>query len=157
MRDITRTLGLDGCPPFHRDGLFLTALLAAGGFWLLLWCFVPVWPMAVRQVLSWNFLALTIWQPCLEELVFRGFLQGQLHRQAWGQRTWRGITVANVTASLLFMVGHWWHHPLHWAIAVMIPSLMFGYFRDRYASVYPAVVLHAFYNTGYFLLTGFPQ
>jgi membrane protease YdiL (CAAX protease family) len=39
---------------------------------------------------------------------------------------------------------------------VLFPSLIFGYFRDRYTSIYPCMVLHAFYNAGYFGLTGLP-
>jgi membrane protease YdiL (CAAX protease family) len=35
---------------------------------------------------------------------------------------------------------------------VLLPSLLYGYFRDRHGSVYPAIALHVFYNAGYFLL-----
>ena len=133
------------------------ALLAGGGFWLLLWLFTLVQPLAPAQVLSWRFLSLALGQPILEELFFRGFLQGQLHRQAWGRKSWGGVTVANGVTSLLFMLGHWRHHPPLWAVAVLTPSLIFGYFRDRYTSVYPSMTLHVVYNMGYFLLTGFPS
>jgi membrane protease YdiL (CAAX protease family) len=37
---------------------------------------------------------------------------------------------------------------------VFLPSLCFGFVRDRFGSVYPSIALHAFYNHGYFLLVG---
>lgn len=154
--DITRTLGLDRCPPFFRDELLLAALLAGGLFVLGLWLFVPGQPLALRWVVSWDFLSLTLWQPLLEELLFRGFLQGQLSRASWGPQAWHGMTAANVITSLLFMLGHWWHHAPLWAIAVLAPSLLFGYVRDRYTSVYSSIALHGGYNAGYFWLTGVP-
>ncbi|MBI3329196.1 MAG: JDVT-CTERM system CAAX-type protease [Nitrospinae bacterium] len=156
MGDIARALGLYRRPLFYRDVGFLVGLLASGLFWLILWLFAPVQLMVLQQIWSWGFLSLALWQPLWEEVLFRGVLQGQLWRYSWGRRAWRGITVANGITSALFMLGHFWHHPPLWAIAVLGPSLIFGYVRDRYASVYPAMVLHAVYNAGYFGLTGIP-
>jgi membrane protease YdiL (CAAX protease family) len=151
--EFTGALGLDRYPPFYRDALFHAALLAGVLFWSVLWLFIPVRPIALSKVLSWTFLSLALWQPLLEELLFRGFLQGQLHKPSWGRWRRGGITVANVMTSLLFTLGHGWYHPSLWTLGVMAPSLIFGYFRDRYSSVYPSMVLHGFYNAGYFLLT----
>ena len=36
--------------------------------------------------------------------------------------------------------------------AVIVPSLIFGYFRDRHGNIHAAVVLHVFYNAGYLWL-----
>lgn len=157
MAEIARQLGLDRCPPFYRDTLFLIALLAGGLFWLGLWLFSSIQPLKVSEIWSWVFLSLVLWQPVLEELLFRGLLQGLLGRQPWGQLALGGVTVANGITTLLFMLGHWWSHPPPWAIAVVVPSLIFGYFRDRFGSVYPAIVLHSFYNAGYFLFAGLPS
>jgi membrane protease YdiL (CAAX protease family) len=149
-------LGLAGWPALYRDPLFYVALLAGVGFWVGLWLYVPVQPMAPGQVLTLAFVVLVVGYPGLEEVVFGGCLQGQLSRQAWGQRRWYGITAANGCTSLLFALAHGWSHPPLWAAAVLLPSLVFGYFRDRYTSIYPGMVLHAFYNAGYFGLTGLP-
>ena len=154
---MARELGLERCRPLSRDPRFLAALLAAGGGWLLLWLLLPVQPMTLPQVWSWAFFSLVLWQPFWEEVLFRGFLQGQLHKHPWGRQAWQGMTVANLVTSLVFMLGHWLSHPPLWATMVLIPALVFGYFRDRYASVYPAIALHTFYNAGYFLLTGLPR
>jgi hypothetical protein len=45
-------------------------------------------------------------------------------------------------------------HPPLWALSVLIPSLIFGSVRDRLQSAYPAIVLHCFHNSGYFILAG---
>jgi membrane protease YdiL (CAAX protease family) len=156
LGEIARQLGLDRCPPFYRDVLFFIVLLAGGLFWLGLWLFSHVRPLGVREIWSWAFLSLVLWHPVFEELLFRGFLQGLLGRQSWGQWASGGMTVANGITTLLFMTGHWWSHSPRWALAVIIPSLVFGYLRDRYGSVYPSIAVHAFYNTGYFYLTGIP-
>jgi membrane protease YdiL (CAAX protease family) len=154
---IARQLGLERCPPFHRDTQFHIALLAGGLFWLGLWLFGSIQPLEVKEIWSWMFLSLTLWHPVLEELLFRGLLQGLLGSRSWGQQALGRVTVANGITSVLFMLGHWWRHSPSWAIAAVVPSLIFGYFRDRFGSVYPAMILHSFYNTGYFLLTGLPS
>ena len=150
------TLGLAWCPRVYRDILFYLAMLAGVGCWVGLWLYIPVHPITPGQALSPAFFSLVLWQPAMEEVLFRGCLQGQLYQWSWGRRRWSGITAANGCTSLLFAVGHCWHHPPLWAAAVLFPSLIFGYFRDRYTSVYPCVLLHAFYNAGYFGLTGLP-
>jgi membrane protease YdiL (CAAX protease family) len=38
------------------------------------------------------------------------------------------------------------------AVAVFIPSLIFGYFRDRYEQLHAPILLHIFYNAGYIWL-----
>ncbi len=45
-----------------------------------------------------------------------------------------------------------WHvgtQPLGWALAVAIPSLVFGHLRERFGSVWPAVIVHIVYNAGF--------
>ena len=153
---LVSTVGLHPCGAFYRDWPFLAAIGMAGGFWLILGWLTPVTPLSWQQMASWPFLSLALWQPCGEELVFRGLLQGYVSRQAWGQWSWRELTGANLGVSLLFMLGHLWQHPPLWALAVLPPSLLFGWMRDRYRSVYPAMVLHMLYNAGYFGLTGLP-
>ncbi len=156
MGDIARALGLVPAGPFHRDGRFLTALLAGVGFWVGLWLWEAVHPLTLRQIISWEYIALTLFYPCAEEMIFRGFMQGQLLLYIWGQRTWARLSLANIVTSLVFALLHLRYHPPLWALAVAIPSLVFGSFRERFHSTYPAIVLHIFYNAGYFGLTGLP-
>ncbi len=156
MGDIARAMGLAPAGPFLRERCFLLALLAGVGFWCLLALAGPLRPVSLPQLLSWPFLSLAIWHPLAEELIFRGFLQGQLLDRPWGRRTAAGLTVANGLTTTIFVLGHLWQHPPLWALAVAAPSLVFGYVRDRYGSVYPAIILHMVYNAGYFGLTGLP-
>ena len=155
-RDLTEELGVGRCGAFHRDGLFFLAAAAGVAFWALLWLLLPVQPMPWRHVGSWHFLSLVVVQPGLEEVVFRGILQGWLSRWRRMQTTWHGLTAANGVTALLFTAGHFVNHPAAWVVGVMIPALVFGLFRDRYASIWPGTMLHVFYNAGYFVVTGLP-
>ena len=154
MRAILRDLALDRCPPFFRDWQFVAALAAGLVFWVVLAAATtggrsPAWKLSVV-------LSLCLIQPLIEELIFRGALQGELLRRSWGQKTWSGISVANGATSIAFTALHFVSHPPLWAASVLIPSLLFGYFRERHASLYPPLCLHIYYNTGYFFTTGFP-
>jgi membrane protease YdiL (CAAX protease family) len=133
------------------DSHFMLALLAGILFWLL-------WPWLAGSgedapAYNWPALAMLILlQPLLEELLFRGLIQGKLLAYGWGRRRLVGLTQANLISSVLFTTLHFTSHPPLWATGVLLPSLLFGYFRDRHVSIYPAVVLHIFYNAGYFLV-----
>ena len=136
-----------------RDAHFWIAVAAGILFWagLALWVSPapdPYWP--VRQFRQ--FLYLTLLFPIIEEVVFRGYLQTMLLRWHYGRRAWLQVTVANLLTSLLFTALHFFGHPPLAAAAVIVPSLIFGYFRDRHGNIHAAVVLHVFYNTGYLWL-----
>lgn len=121
---------------------------------------LPVWALLGLAMGQAMYLPITVWawaslvlvQPVLEELVFRGLLQGQA--LAWLQRGGQPmrlgpLTLANVLISIVFVALHLRSQPLAWALAVAAPSLVFGHLRERFASVWPAVGLHAFYNAGF--------
>ncbi len=135
------------------DRLFWLALLAGPVTWATLLAWQPATPFTQGETAQWGrLLLLAGLYPLLEEWLFRGLLQPQL-------LTWRplraralGLSGANWLASLLFGAAHLLAHPPLWAAAVIIPSLVFGAFRDRYQSVVPAIILHSFYNLGYFLM-----
>ena len=40
------------------------------------------------------------------------------------------------------------------AASVVVPSLVFGHLRDRTGSTVPAILVHGWYNLGYFTLMG---
>jgi len=91
-------------------------------------------------------------QPFLEELVFRGLLQGQALRliTADGQpRRWGPLTIANILVTVAFVALHLRAQPLAWALAVAAPSLVLGHLRERTGSVWPPMLVHAFYNAGF--------
>ncbi len=142
-----------------RDRQFQVALFAGPLFWAA-WSliagssFEPWWPLRDPT----RFLLPALVYPILEELAFRGLLQEWLYQKPWGARRSgirqvRGpISLANWLTTFAFALFHLLYHAPLWAAAVIFPSLVFGYFRDRYQSVTPAIVLHVFYNAGYFWL-----
>lgn len=93
-------------------------------------------------------LSLVLVQPVVEELVFRGVLQGQLLRLSRG-RSIGPVTLANLATTLGFSAMHLLAHPPAWALAVAVPSLVFGHLRERFGSLAPAIAMHAIYNAGF--------
>ncbi len=86
--------------------------------------------------------------PVLEEIVFRGALQGWLRSKSWGLRQRSGVTVANILTSIVFTAAHIVRGSILWSAGVVFPSLIFGFFRDRYGNLYAPIALHIFYNSG---------
>ena len=84
--------------------------------------------------------------PVLEEIVFRGFLQGWIARAT--RRAWRGISLANLLTSVCFAAAHLLTQAMLWAALVFFPSMIFGYFRERHEGLGTPILLHAFYNAG---------
>lgn len=149
-----RESGLDWPQPSLRawppDAHLALALLAAVPVWLAL----AVWagPHMRVPLGLWAWLSLVAVQPLLEELVFRGLLQGQalalLSRDGQPRRL-GPLTLANLLVTGAFVLLHLRAQPLAWALAVAGPSLVLGHLRERFASVWPAVGVHAFYNAGF--------
>jgi hypothetical protein len=137
----------------RRDRAFAAALLAALPVWAGLWWLTqpPLrlsWPLE----LPWRFFMLVFVYPALEEIVFRGLLQELLLGVRRLAQPLGPLTGANLAASLAFAGLHLFGHAPLWALAVLVPSLVFGYFWDRYRRLGPCVSLHVFYNAGYFWL-----
>lgn len=151
LKELLTDLGLAACPPFYRDRQFVLAVVGGAIAWLVAWAVFPdCFASPTRQLAV--LLSLILWQPLLEELLFRGVLQGQLGLRSWWREKHFGISRANLATSFLFVLGHLFYHAPFWALAVFVPSLLFGHFRERHASVYPALALHVYYNAGYFLI-----
>ena len=139
-------------PRFWRDPMFFAAVCAALVYWLILFLVTHTrpdlgWPL--RAPLEFLYPALLY--PVIEELVFRGFVQDQLHQRL---KPWRlgPLSHANILTSVLFTALHFINHPPLWAAAVLFPSLVFGLFKDRSGGLAAPIILHVFYNSGYFWL-----
>lgn len=122
-------------------------------FWLLLY-----WITEPKIEISWIlqkplvFFLIIFVYPIFEEIVFRGLVQEQIASRYSGSI---GIlSIANITTSLLFVVFHFVYHSSVWAIAVFVPSLIFGYFKDKTYRLVVPMVLHVFYNFGYIFIWG---
>lgn len=134
-----------------RDRRLWAAVAAAPPVWLALFLAVHP-PLATDWPLGspWLFAHLVLVTPVLEEIVFRGLIQGWLSRHITAR--WGVVSAANLVTSLLFMALHLPRHPSVWAVAVFGPSLVFGYFRERHGSLASPIALHMFYNAGFFLV-----
>lgn len=93
-----------------------------------------------------------MFSPILEELAFRGFLQTEINRFFF--RVKFRITLGNFLGSALFGLLHCVLYKNIALLLVIFPSLIFGYFKDRSGSVTLPILLHVFYNAGYFGLFG---
>lgn len=149
VNSVLADIGLADWPPFLKDRLFVIALLSGSLVWVALWfTAAPTFSVGESSLPGLIFLTV-VWHPVLEEIFFRGVVQGVLRDKPWGRKTVWGLSIANVITSLLFVCAHMLFQPWMWAVSVFIPSLIFGFFRDRYASIYPCILLHAFYNAGF--------
>ena len=122
------------------------AFLAAPFYWWILALFVNTTPEPSAD--TKRLLLLVIVYPILEEIVFRGALQGWLRKKSWGLRHRLGVTNANILTSIVFAAFHLIRRPNIWSAGVILPGLVFGFFRDRYGNLYASVALHIFYNAG---------
>jgi len=129
-----------------RDPHFVVAVLAAVPVWVALGL-VAGDRMRPNDTLT-ALISFLVVQPIVEELVFRGVLQGHLLSRGWTRRS-GPVSSANLAATAAFSALHLLAQPPEWAIAVAVPSLVFGHLRERFGSVLPAIVLHAIYNGGF--------
>ena len=141
----------DPRPPFYRDPLLWLAVVAGGIVAAAIGLWIPVADPRADSTIAWLAVSMLVIYPVLEELAFRGALQGWLLSYDWGQSARLGITTANVMTTGSFVLLHFLHHPPDWAVSVAVPSLLFGFFRDRHDAVYPAIALHVVYNLFYLL------
>lgn len=138
-----------------QDPLFWLVQILAGVFLLVLYLVgMNLAGLAWIKQHLWLLFQLILVYPVLEEIVFRGLLQERLWASRYGRGLAYGISLPNLITSVIFTTVHFFFHPPLWALAVFIPSLVFGFFRDRYQNLFPAIYLHCLFNAGYFLLYG---
>ena len=136
-----------------RDKIFWLAVTAGPLCWLVLYLLLRpatphwTWPLAAPA----DYLLPVLFYPVLEEIVFRGLLQ-ELAQEYISRRTLGPISLANLLTSLVFTGFHFLNHAPLWAALVFFPSLVFGFFKDRYGTLTSPMLLHGFYNAGFLLL-----
>lgn len=139
--------------PWH-DALLWTAAAGALPVWIALYFTArPAlqldWPLTHPA----PFLLLVLLYPVLEEIVFRGLVQGAGHRYL-PPRSFGPISLSNLVTTLAFVAVHFLYHAPAWAVAVLIPSLVFGYFKDKHGGLTIPIALHVYYNAGYYWIFG---
>ena len=139
---------------FWRSAAFWLFITAAIPFWLcLIFFFDHKTNFTWFREHVWTYLLLGAALPVLEEIVFRGFLQEQLSKYL-SSRHVGVLSYANILTSIIFSLLHLIVHSPAWALLVLVPSLIFGYFKDRFKTLGAPIALHVFYNAGYFLIFG---
>ncbi len=135
-----------------KDPYIWVVIICAGLFWFVLSFYFPVtnnlqWPLQT----PWVFIVPVLIYPILEEIVFRGAVMDFLHEKIPGKLFFH-LSKSNVITSILFSSLHFIYHPPVWAAAVFVPSLIFGLLKERYQSLIPPILIHVFFNAGYYLL-----
>jgi membrane protease YdiL (CAAX protease family) len=126
------------------DYKLIAALLAP----LLIWPWVPVWNDDVVRAGLIGAAGLAVSASVLEEVLFRGFLQGWLLNQARFKQSLLCFTRANWLTSLAFAAAHSWTHMLLLVPGYFAVGMVLGYFRERYNGILVPVLLHSYYNLG---------
>ena len=134
-----------------RDGHFYLCLGLGPLVWWLIAYFQPMRDYWEVPQVAWYQVALIILvYPLLEEVVFRGLIQEFFTRKVRYQIAM--LSGANLLTSLVFVAMHFIYSYWVWALLVFFPSLVFGYLKERHQSLVSPVIMHAFYNAGYFWL-----
>lgn len=135
-----------------KDPFIWISVCAAMLFWFLLSMYVPVtvnvmWPIVSPMA----FIIPVVLYPVLEEIVFRGMVLEYCQKKIPGVILFH-ISKANFFTSILFTALHFIYHPPLWASAVFIPSLIFGFLKERHQSLIAPILIHVFFNAGYYWL-----
>ena len=113
---------------------------------LLLWQWIPRWDESILSQGWPGAVMFCVAIAVLEEVIFRGGLQGWLLRKVTMRRLAAGFSRANWITSVLFALAHLWMHPAWLMPGYLGVSLVLGYFRERYNGILVPVLLHAWYN-----------
>ena len=133
---------------FYKDHVFISLVLIPVPFWLFLYIYNGFQQIEDLKL----FFTLILLYPILEEILFRGLIQPTIAKQF--SKNWLMISQANLITSALFVSLHFINHPPLWALAVVIPSITFGYIQERVNHILAPITLHTTYNAGYFLMLG---
>lgn len=138
---------------FLRDPLFWLALCAIAAITPML-ALLPGIALAAKWPASLAIAQAVLVYPPLEEIVFRAGLQASLLRR-WPPRGGCSLSRANSVTAIVFAAAHLWFHPPLWALATLLPALLFGAFYERHRQRLGApIVLHSACNAAYFALLG---
>ncbi|TVP56489.1 MAG: JDVT-CTERM system CAAX-type protease [Halomonadaceae bacterium] len=128
-----------------RDSAYVTVLIISPVL-ALLWLFWLQPSPDALAVTAAGVVFFVVIFPVLEELVFRGLIQGSLLRTQWGQKRFVSLSLANLLTTLCFALLHGPRGGITLALAVILPSLALGVFRERHRSVLSPVLLHMVFN-----------
>ncbi len=151
LRELATDLALDRPPAVLRDPAWWTVITIGLAASLALWTILGIDPAASVPHGAGAWIGVIGLQPLVEELLFRGVVQGALLRTIAGARRCARLSVANCATSIAFGALHFVHHPPLWALATVAPSLALGWLRDRHGSTWSAALTHAIFNAEFFV------
>jgi hypothetical protein len=126
----------------QTDYRVLAAVIAP----LLVWPWIPPWEDSILEEGLPGATVLCVSIAVLEEVLFRGGIQGWLLTRASFRKNSFRFSRANWLTSSIFAAAHVWQHPFALVPGYLAVSLMLGYFRERYNGILVPVALHAWYN-----------
>lgn len=150
LRELATDLALDRPPVVLRDPAWWILITIGLAACLALWTILGIDPTASVPRGAGSWIGVIGLQPLVEELLFRGVVQGALLRTIAGARRCAQLSVANGVSSLAFVALHFVHHPPLWALATLAPSLALGWLRERHGSTWSAALTHAIFNAEFF-------
>jgi membrane protease YdiL (CAAX protease family) len=131
------------------DYALIAALIAP----LIVWPWVPGWNSEVFKAGLSAAIVFVISISILEEVLFRGFLQGWLLGRAHFKQRFFHFSRANWLSSMAFAIAHLLIHPLILLPGYFVTGMLLGHFRDRYNGILIPVLLHSYYNLGLLYLS----
>lgn len=122
---------------------------------LVLGQWLPLWDSSVLKEGFHGAIVFCFSVAVVEEVIFRGGIQGWLLRKNIFKTGLLGLSRANWLTSLIFAAAHVWQHPFELVPGYLAVSLVLGYFRERYNGILVPVALHAYYNLALLFLPRF--
>ena len=138
-------------PVFWKDPVYSFVVLMGPVFWGVLWLIGTPLTFSLGQS-GYFYLTVLLIYPLIEELFFRGTLQLYLEQKGFFKRSLFSINSANIVTSMIFSLMHLYSHNLLWSVLVFFPSIVFGWSITRYKTLLAPMILHVFYNAGYYIL-----
>ena len=93
-----------------------------------------------------EFVALCLAYPLFEEVIFRGFILGELRNRLDNGFLVRGVSKANLITSILFCGVHAFAHGTTLSALTFFPSLILGLLRESGGSIPLCVFVHSLWN-----------
>jgi hypothetical protein len=63
-----------------------------------------------------------VWSPIVEEILFRGMVQGKLTKKRWGRAKFLIVSRANWVSSARFVIAHFWCQPGRWVLTLVMQA-----------------------------------
>lgn len=137
--------------PFYKEKLFW-GLMSIGPVSLI---FFYIFKGGFSAKWSSNdigrFLQITVLASLVEEIVFRGFVYHLLEKIKFFREDSWFITKRNLLVSLLNSVARGVVVAPIWFRASLLPSLIFGYARERFGTVTAPLLIHLNFTVWYYL------